>query len=632
MQSRSVRRRLFAALGGVFALVMVLVPVVPAAADEGPETVRIEGLGWGHGRGMGQWGALGYAVDHDWTAGQILDHFYGGTTSEVRSSTDLIGNGGAIRVRLTRIDDGDLIVNHETDLLASPAIAGQHSAIRVEPVGGGFNVYTGTDCAGPWTLTPESPVAGPVAVAPVTPSASDVHSTHAAVCEPGGSIRYYRGSFEILRNDFDEVRTVNVVDLESYLLGVVPLEVVPLWADLGGGRGARALRAQAVAARSYAVAENRYPYARTCDTASCQVYGGVAVVEPGEPVVYVEFPQTTAAVDATAGEVRVYDGNGLVARTEFSASTGGHTAGGDFPPVVDSGDDYAGNRVHYWAEEVRVDAIEAAWPSIGTFQVLNVVSRTGVGDWGGRVTSAIVGGTEGSVEISGDEFRSRLAGETACVKTDTTPACVKSNWFRTTSFDNHPAVGVASDDYGGYWVAADDGGVYAYSGGSYWGSMSGLALNQPMINIAARDDGLGYWLVAEDGGIFAFGSTRFFGSTGSIELNQPVVGMAPTPSGLGYWMVASDGGIFAYGDAQFWGSTGGMALAAPVVAMAATPSGHGYWLVASDGGIFAFGDAGFLGSPAGSTSAAVVGLAASASGNGYTIVAADGETWHYGDA
>ena len=46
------------------------------------------------------------------------------------------------------------------------------------------------------------------------------------------------------------------------------------------------------------------------------------------------------------------------------------------------------------------------------------------------------------------------------------------------------------------------------------------------------------------------------GSTGGMALNQPIVGMAATPDGGGYWLVASDGGIFSYGDARFFGSTG----------------------------------------------------------------------------
>ena len=55
--------------------------------------------------------------------------------------------------------------------------------------------------------------------------------------------------------------------------------------------------------------------------------------------------------------------------------------------------------------------------------------------------------------------------------------------------------------------------------------------------------------MATDGGIFSFGGAPFYGSTGSIALNKPIVGMAATPDGGGYWLVASDGGIFSYGDA-----------------------------------------------------------------------------------
>ena len=82
--------------------------------------------------------------------------------------------------------------------------------------------------------------------------------------------------------------------------------------------------------------------------------------------------------------------------------------------------------------------------------------------------------------------------------------------------------------------------------------------------------GTGYWLAASDGGIFAFGSAGFFGSAGSISLNKPAVGVATTPTNGGYWLVASDGGVFAYGDASFHGSMGGTKLNKPIVGMATT--------------------------------------------------------------
>jgi hypothetical protein len=79
-------------------------------------------------------------------------------------------------------------------------------------------------------------------------------------------------------------------------------------------------------------------------------------------------------------------------------------------------------------------------------------------------------------------------------------------------------------------------------------------------------DGSGYWLVASDGGIFAFGGARFRGSMGSITLNKPVTGMVRF--GDGYLMVASDGGIFNFSDKPFFGSLGDHPPASPITSVA----------------------------------------------------------------
>ncbi len=151
----------------------------------------------------------------------------------------------------------------------------------------------------------------------------------------------------------------------------------------------------------------------------------------------------------------------------------------------------------------------------------------------------------------------------------------------------------------GYWEVASDGGLFAFGDASFYGSMGGQPLNQPIVGLAATPDGHGYWEVASDGGLFAFGDAAFYGSMGGQPLNQPIVGLAATPDGHGYWEVASDGGLFAFGDAAFYGSMGSQPLNQPIVGLAATPDGHGYWEVASDGGLFAFGDAAFYGSMGG---------------------------------
>jgi hypothetical protein len=182
-----------------------------------------------------------------------------------------------------------------------------------------------------------------------------------------------------------------------------------------------------------------------------------------------------------------------------------------------------------------------------------------------------------------------------------------------------PIVGVAtvtppSSEAHPYWLAAADGGVFAFPGsisfpgGGFFGSMGGKHLNAAIVGIAATPDGGGYWLVAADGGVFSFGDAPFFGSMGGTNLNSPIVGIAARPDGKGYWLVAADGGVFSFGDAPFFGSMGGMHMNAPVVGIATTGDGGGYVLAGADGGIFYFGDASFAGSAQGVVNAPVIGV------------------------
>jgi PQQ enzyme repeat len=183
----------------------------------------------------------------------------------------------------------------------------------------------------------------------------------------------------------------------------------------------------------------------------------------------------------------------------------------------------------------------------------------------------------------------------------------------------------------GYLSVASDGGIFAF-GQDFCGSTGSIALNKPVVGMAAVAGQGGYWLVASDGGVFSYGNAGFYGSTGSLTLNAPVVGMAATPDGRGYWLVASDGGIFSYGDAQFYGSAASVPRQA-IVGMAASPDGGGYWEVSTTGRVFSFGDA----TPAGDIpslglhlNGSIVGITPDPVTGGYWLVGSDGGIFAFG--
>ncbi|MFW2333699.1 SpoIID/LytB domain-containing protein, partial [Ilumatobacter sp.] len=202
-----------------------------------------------------------------------------------------------------------------------------------------------------------SGVAGPIRFSTTANQSTSAPGSVLGVCRSTGGVTHYRGAIEVVHTSAGN-RVVNDVDVENYLRGVLPKEVPPSWGDAGGGAGMNALRAQAVAARSFGMSQGRYSYAGTCDTSSCQVYGGAAtrVSVSSSTAIRVEHPNTDRAIDDTDGAVRVWP-NGSVVSTEFSASNGPRTAGGAFPAVDDPWDDVSGNPNHRWTRIIDADKI-----------------------------------------------------------------------------------------------------------------------------------------------------------------------------------------------------------------------------------------------------------------------------------
>ena len=393
----------------VAAVVMFTVlPAGSASAAEAP-SLTITGRGWGHGRGLGQYGALGLAQDHGWSSAQILDHFYGGTVAGAVPASAPV-NPNAVRVDL-RYNHGNathvgLEVGKMT--LTAPgwgAIGVYTGAVRLSSHANGFEVATAASCAGPWTVAQNIEGLGAVDVIPSENPADRTGLLH--VCRAGGAKTWYSGTLQATTKDGSR-RTVNVTTIEEYLRGVVPNESPSRWP-------LAALEAQAVAARSYAMAGDtrQLPYADTCETTRCQVYGGRFHQRAGAGIVPMTNPRTDAAIAATTGLVRI-NGAGGVARTEFSSSTGGFTAGGTFPSVEDPGDSVADNPNKNWTKVVDVVGLERRF---GLGQLVSVVptSRNGLGADGGRVLTVDFNFTGGTVTQPGWTARTTLG--------------MKSDWF-----------------------------------------------------------------------------------------------------------------------------------------------------------------------------------------------------------
>ena len=413
-----------------FALLLTTSPSIhenDATAQAADATITISGHGYGHGRGLSQWGSYGYATEHGWSHAQILAHYYSNTSS------GYIGDPW-ISVRLSALDNiAPEFVSSTAYTVGPHQVAGGQSAQLTRNTNGTWQLTTRSGCGGP--VTASLPVTDPV-MRPY--QYSEVIGDMLTTCGP--ERRTYRGHIGVVWDG--GIRVINYLTIQHYLRGVVPRESPASWGTAAGGRGMQALMAQGVAARSYAWAENRTWYAKTCDTTSCQVYGGAAL--DGRSI---EDPLTDNAVNATYGQVRLLGAS--VAHTEFSSSSGGYTAGGTFPAVRDDGD--TASPYHNWTTTVTESSVESAF-GVGQLQELVVTSRNGLGADGGRVLTVRISGTSRSVVVSGETFRTSLG--------------LRSDWF---SFPGPPVlpdispVGVAAvrtaEDTAIVFVRATDGSI-----------------------------------------------------------------------------------------------------------------------------------------------------------------------------
>ena len=251
----------------------------PSAAEQETVTATtfvITGHGWGHGVGMAQWGALGFARN-GMTYDGILAYYYPGTE---------LGQAPVTKLRVLLAERKKVKVASDSDFTVLDGAGTVHEL----PAG---SVTVGKDLS--LAVDPTQP-----------PEAMTGPLTFRAGSSPLQlGPRDYRGSIQVQLVG-EKLQAVNVVGLEAYLRGVVTEEMPAYWP-------LEALKAQAVAARSYALAVRQMGAVLFADQRG-QVYHGIRG----------ESATGDAAVVATRRQVLLYQGE--VATTYYSSSSGGRTA------------------------------------------------------------------------------------------------------------------------------------------------------------------------------------------------------------------------------------------------------------------------------------------------------------------
>ncbi len=398
---------------------LVLAPVARAAdPPPGPTVlhskVTFYGRGYGHGVGMSQYGARGRALDGE-DAATILAHYYQGTTLGELATTPQIRvlvlskwkataakplkiMGRATDWSITGVDgvfppEARLTVTPTTKVTA----AGSRTTWRLRVVDAGGTKLL--DAAAPRTFT----LVG-----------TDDTSRFKLSSKPGTN-DIYRGILRVIPSaTAPTVRVVNRLSLELYLRGAVPAEMPHSWP-------VEALRAQAIAARSYAAHKLRPGVSSydIYDDSRAQVYLGARA----------ERAATDAAVADTANLV-LWSGT-AVANAMYHSTGGGATENNENVYVSPTGKRVAGV-VSYlrgspdrrldgssfdeaapyatWSMKTYRRTTLSAWfaadprTNVGSLKALDLRNR-GVS---GRLISVTLIGSKGKKKVSGDIFRAIL--------------------------------------------------------------------------------------------------------------------------------------------------------------------------------------------------------------------------------
>jgi len=357
-------------------LTVALTVLLPAEAFA--DDLVVDGRGWGHGVGLSQYGAYGYAAREARDVRFILSHYYTGSSYGTAP-------GARMRVRLKRT---------RAPRISGATLAKAANGRRVRLAEAHIYRFKALDATRIEIINTSNGKTKARVRAPVTVTGG-TSTTLRGTAENGLSNGAYRGRL-VLSRDGAAVLVVNSVGLEQYLYGVVPSEMPASWP-------AEALKAQAVVARSYALKSRRptEPYDVFADVRS-QVYRGVLA----------ETTASNAPVNGT--RARVVTANGDIAQTFFFSTSGGRTAANEeafggspisyLRSVDDPYDDLS--PYHTWSARFTKAAATRKLKSVtnGDLVGLEVAARTA----SGRAATVTVHGSGGDTSVSAASVRTLL--------------------------------------------------------------------------------------------------------------------------------------------------------------------------------------------------------------------------------
>jgi hypothetical protein len=409
------------------ATALVAGPVASAApavagSSAGWPSPRLTLVGHGNGTGVGlsQEGAYGYATNYGWNTTQILGHYYGDSVRTVGLApvnVDLI-HSGAAWLRVTSRAAAFRIDNITVPAGYSAKLTHTASGYAMQLASGGCAGQYGTPRAVHSTVF-SSVVSAPTALDQLL-----------QIC---GSGDVYRGALAMVpgRIFWDDLpfRVVNRLAVDDYLRSALPGQLSDVDQSWFTAAGSDAwLQSLAIATRTMVVTSRTHPWANvTADQAletgnfGYNLYiGAGAAPLPGAD-------QVLAALRATSSRLLVNSRGTAVVHAVISRSSGGWTAGGGFPAVQDQGDTVASD--HNWRTALPLTMVSRYLS--GTYGNLQRITftRSGLGDYGGRVVTVTLVGDRGSLTVTGDRFRDQLA--------------LKSNWFAVSTVP--PAVQLSNE-------------------------------------------------------------------------------------------------------------------------------------------------------------------------------------------